>query len=57
MMKKSKEIILAITEIEIEVLKLCDSLSASELSDIKVKARKLYENLVWLQYEAESKKK
>ena len=56
-MKKSKEIMKAITEIQTEVLKHSESLSAQELSDIKKRARGLYEDLVWLQYEAEERER
>lgn len=54
-MTESKEIGLAITEIQVKVLTRSDSLSAQELNNIKIKARTLYESLVWLQYEAEGK--
>lgn len=54
-MEKSKEIGLAITEIQVKVLTQSESLSAYELNNIKIKARTLYESLVWLQYEAEEK--
>nr|DAX64525.1 MAG TPA: hypothetical protein [Caudoviricetes sp.] len=46
-----------ITEIQIEVLKHSESLSTQELSDIKKRARGLYENLVWSQYEAEERER
>ena len=55
-MEKSKEIGLAITEIQVKVITQSNSLSAQELSNIKIKARSLYESLVWLQYEAEERK-
>lgn len=53
---KSKEIGLAITEIQVKVLTQSESLSAYELNNIKIKARTLYESLVWLHYEAEERK-
>ena len=52
-MEKSKEIGLAITEIQVKVLTQSESLSAHELNNIKIKARTLYESLVWLQYAKE----
>lgn len=52
-MEKSKEIGLAITEIQVKVLTQSESLSAYELNNIKIKARVLYESLVWLQYAKE----
>ena len=52
-MEKSKEIGLAITEIQVKVLTQSESLSAYELNNIKIKARDLYESLVWLQYAKE----
>ena len=55
-MTESKEIGLAITEIQVKVLTRSDSLSAYELNNIKIKARTLYESLVWLHYEAEERK-
>ena len=44
-MEKSKEIGLAITEIQVKVLTQSESLSAYELNNIKIKARTLYEVL------------
>lgn len=55
-MKKSKEIGLAIAEIQVKIITQSNSLSAQELNNIKIKARSLYESLVWLQYEAEERK-
>jgi len=55
-MEKSKEIGLAITEIQVKVLTQSESLSAYELNNIKIKARTLYKSLVWLHYEAEERK-
>ena len=45
-MEKSKEIGLAITEIQVKVLTQSESLSAYELNNIKIKGRTLYETLV-----------
>lgn len=56
-MTESKEIGLAITEIQVKVITRSGSFSAQELNNIKIKARTLYESLVWLQYEAEEKEK
>ena len=55
-MEKSKEIGLAITEIQVKVLTQSESLSAYELNNIKIKAMTLYESLVWLHYEAQERK-
>lgn len=52
-----KQYILKINNIEIDLIKQSDNLSAQNLSDIKIAARKLYETLVWLQYEAEQSEK
>lgn len=52
-MTESKEIGLAITEIQVKVLTRSGSLSAQELNNIKIKARSLYESLVRLQCMAE----
>ena len=54
-MEKSKEIGLAITEIQVKVLTQSKLLSAYELNNIKLKARTLYESLVWLHYEAQER--
>nr|DAX30598.1 MAG TPA: hypothetical protein [Caudoviricetes sp.] len=55
-MGKSREIGLEITEIQVKVLTQSESLSAYELNNIKIKARTLYESLVWLHYEAQERK-
>lgn len=52
-MKDAKDFILAIENLEIDILKIADELDGYELSDIKRHARDLYECLVWLQYNAE----
>ena len=52
-MKDTKDFILAIENIKIDILKTSDDLNGYELSDIKKHARDLYECLVWLQYAAE----
>ena len=52
-LKKEKELTAAISNLKIEVLKNEDKLSSQSLSNIKRKARELYECLVWLQYDAE----
>lgn len=51
--KKEKELSAAISNLKIEVLQNDDKLSSQSLSNIKRKARYLYECLVWLQYAAE----
>nr|DAN18827.1 MAG TPA: hypothetical protein [Caudoviricetes sp.] len=52
-LKKEKELTAAILNFKIEVLQNDDKLSSQSLSNIKRKARDLYECLVWLQYAAE----
>lgn len=52
-LKKEKELSAAILNLKIEVLLNDDKLSSQSLSNIKRKARDLYECLVWLQYNAE----
>lgn len=52
-MKGTKDLILAIENIKIDILKTSDDLNGYELSDIKKHARDLYECLVWLQYAVE----
>lgn len=52
-LKKEKELSAAILNLKIEVLQNDDKLSSQSLSNIKRKARDLYECLVWLQYNAE----
>ena len=52
-LKKEKELSAAISNLKIEVLQNDDKLSSQSLSNIKRKARNLYECLVWLQYAAE----
>lgn len=56
-MKDAKDFILAIENLEIDILKIADELDGYELSDIKRHARSLYETLVWLQCMAEEVKK
>lgn len=52
-MKDEKDFILAIENLEIDILKIADELDGYELSNIKRHARGLYETLVWLQYAKE----
>lgn len=54
-MKGTKDFILAIENIKIDILKTSDDLNGYELSYIKKRARDLYECLVWLQYAVEEK--
>lgn len=49
-MKDVKDFILAIENLEIDILKIADELDSYELGNIKSHARDLYESLVWLQY-------
>ena len=48
-----KQYILELNNVLINLLRNADKLTAQNLSDIKRKARNLYESLVGLQYEAE----
>lgn len=52
-MKGTKNFILAIDNLKIDIITNSDNLNSYELSDIKKHARDLYECLVWLQYAAE----
>jgi hypothetical protein len=52
----TKDFILAIENLKIDILKKSDGLYDYELSGIKKHARDLYETLVWLQYAAEENK-
>lgn len=52
---KRQQYILKITNIEISLLREPEKMSAQDLSDIKRVARGLYEDLVWLQFEAEER--
>lgn len=54
-MNSAKHYKAVINNILIDVLKESDNMTSQELSNIKREARNLYENLVWLQYEAERK--
>lgn len=50
-----KRYILKVHELTINLIRDADDMTAQELSDIKRTTRNLYENLVWLQYEAEKR--
>ena len=52
-MKDTKDFILAINNLKIDILTNSDNLNSYELGNIKKHARDLYECLVWLQYAAE----
>ena len=52
-MEYTKDFILAIENLKIDILKKSDELYDYELSGIKKHVRDLYETLVWLQYAAE----
>ena len=56
-LKNEKELIIAISNLKIEILKKSEGLSNQSLINIKKHARDLYETLVWLQYEAEEVEK
>lgn len=51
-LNKEKELIFAISNLKIEIIKKSDSLSNQSLINIKREARGLYECLVCLQYDA-----
>ena len=51
-LKKEKELIIAISNLTIEIIKKSDGLSNQSLINIKRQARELYECLVCLQYDA-----
>ncbi|MCY7133654.1 topoisomerase [Streptococcus gordonii] len=51
-LKKEKELIIAISNLKIEIIKKSDGLSNQSLINIKREARELYECLVCLQYDA-----
>ena len=52
---KRQQYIQKLTNIEISLLREPEKMSAQDLSDIKRVARGLYEDLVWLQFEAEER--
>ena len=52
-MKGTKDFILAINNLKIDIITNSDNLNSYELGKIKKHARDLYECLVWLQYAAE----
>lgn len=52
---KRQQYIQKLTNIEISLLREPEKMSAEDLSDIKRVARGLYEDLVWLQFEAEER--
>lgn len=51
-LKREKELIIAISNLKIEIIKKSDGLSNQSLINIKRPARELYECLVCLQYDA-----
>lgn len=52
---KRQQYIQKLTNIEISLLREPEKMSAQDLSDIKKVARGLYEDLVWMQFEAEER--
>ena len=52
---KRQQYIQKLTNIKISLLREPEKMSAQDLSDIKRVARGLYEDLVWLQFEAEER--
>lgn len=51
-LEKEKELIIAILNLKIEIIKKSDSLGNQSLINIKREAQRLYECLVCLQYDA-----
>lgn len=51
-LKREKELIIAIANLKIEIIKKSDNLSNQSLINIKREAQGLYECLVCLQYDA-----
>lgn len=51
-LKREKELIIAISNLKIEIIKKSDNLSNQSLINIKREAQGLYECLVCLQYDA-----
>ena len=56
-LKNGKELIIAISNLKIEILKKSEGLSNQSLINIKNQARDLYECLVCLQYDAKENEK
>ena len=54
-MNNARRHIEAIYNIQIDVTKEADNMTTLELDQIKQAARNLYDNLVWLHYEAEGR--
>ena len=52
-MKGTKDFILAIDNLKLDIITNSDNLNSYELGKIKRHAGDLYETLVWLQYAAE----
>ena len=52
-MKGTKDFILAINNLKIDIITNSNNLNSYELGNIKRHAGDLYETLVWLQYAAE----
>lgn len=52
-LSKQKRYILKMNDIKIDLICDANDMTAQEISNIKIVARELYEDLVWLQYEAE----
>lgn len=52
---KRQQYIQKLTNINISLLREPEKMSAQDLSDIKKVARSLYEDLVWMQFEAEER--
>lgn len=54
-LSKRQQYIQKLTNIKISLLREQEGISAQDLSDIKKVARGLYEDLVWMQFEAEER--
>lgn len=53
LLSKSKQHLIRMNEFTIDLIRDCDKMTAQEISNVKRKARNLYEELVRLEYEAE----
>ena len=54
-LSKRQQYIQKLTNIKISLLREQEGISAQDLSDVKKVARGLYEDLVWMQFEAEER--
>lgn len=52
-LSKGKQYLIKMSELTIDLIRDCNKMTAQEVSNVKRKARNLYEELVRLEYEAE----